>query len=95
MRPTRKSIMPGFGGASAGFGAFPPPPSFLSAAFLAAFSAFLSFLAVVGSGVAAGGCCSARDVAARDLVTVLTALPNRATTGRQLVGRKSLSTLYS
>jgi hypothetical protein len=61
--------------------------SFLSAFF----AAFLSFLAATGS--LGGGVVI--DVVARDLVTESTALPERATTGRQLIGLSSRRSLYS
>ena len=62
---------------------------FLSA-FLACFSAFLTFWADVGSmggGDGGGGGAVVRVVAS--------ALPERATTGRQLEDRSSRRTLYS
>lgn len=61
--------------------------SFLSA-FFAAFLSFLGATGSLGGGVVI-------DVAARDLVTESTALPERATMGRQLIGLCSRRSLYS
>ena len=97
INPTRKSIIPGFGTASASFlvlGSLDSDAGFFSdflSAFLANFSAFLSFLMDMGS---VGGGVEI-DVAARDFVTASTSLPERATTGRQLIGRSSRRHLYS
>ena len=80
----------------AGLEGSPPAPVvfFLSAffaAFWAAFSAFLS-LGAVGVGLGSASW-ESRDVAARDLVAASTAAPERATTGRQLMGRSFLRSL--
>ena len=69
--------------------------AFLSA-FLASFSAFLSFFAVAGSaGVEVAGSVELRDVAARDLVTASTLASDRATAGRASLGLSFRGSLYS